>query len=264
MRKSTMIWASILVVLAFTSSPFPARGGAKGPKGKKMRQLDFVDIGDITSEEGHYLQGWGPIEPKKHGGFWGDIENGGMNAPGCDFEAETLPGQTRVVWAGDCDGECLFPSDALVEGEPDSPFLVGRAASLVLIPKKGAARKIHLRVLDGQAVDEKGKLLDSFQVFVRNKHDHMILVYIFDPGPPAESRLEGGFCGEKTSATEEEWRMHEIRLPINEIRPGRPIEVIIQATGSAWSGFDTWGQLAVDWVELVGPGSKKLPAPLYD
>jgi hypothetical protein len=33
--------------------------------------IDFVNIGDPTSEAGHNLAGWGPIEPASSGGTWG-------------------------------------------------------------------------------------------------------------------------------------------------------------------------------------------------
>jgi hypothetical protein len=252
MKKRIVVLVSVFVMVALAAATAPAKKFPKGPK-KGLRQLDFVDIGNEESENGHDLDGWGPIEPTTNGGFWGDIENGGINVSGCPGVSEDypLPGQTRVVWGGE---------------EPDSPFLEGRAASLVLTPEKGAGKKINMRVLDSQAVDGNEKLLDSFQVFVKNKHGHWILVYVFDPGPPAaESLPEDRFCGNaKSPDTAEEWRVHSIWLPTNEIRPGKPVKVLIQATGSAWELFETYGQLAVDWIELVGRGSKNLPDPLYD
>jgi len=36
---------------------------------------DYVDIGDSTSEAGHNLQSWGPIEPATSGGTWGSIDD---------------------------------------------------------------------------------------------------------------------------------------------------------------------------------------------
>ena len=36
---------------------------------------DSVDIGDPTSEAGHNLQDWGPIEPATNGGYWGGIND---------------------------------------------------------------------------------------------------------------------------------------------------------------------------------------------
>ena len=37
--------------------------------------LDMVDIGNTTSESGHNLAGWGPIEPATSGGTYGGIDN---------------------------------------------------------------------------------------------------------------------------------------------------------------------------------------------
>ena len=34
-----------------------------------------MDIGKPTSETGHNLQSWGPIEPLTHGGGWGGIDD---------------------------------------------------------------------------------------------------------------------------------------------------------------------------------------------
>jgi hypothetical protein len=36
---------------------------------------DYVDVGDATSESGHNLQGWGPIEPANSGGTYGGIDD---------------------------------------------------------------------------------------------------------------------------------------------------------------------------------------------
>jgi hypothetical protein len=38
-------------------------------------QIDVVDIGNLTSESGHNLDGWGPIEPAHSGGGFGGIDD---------------------------------------------------------------------------------------------------------------------------------------------------------------------------------------------
>jgi len=38
-----------------------------------------VDIGNETSEAGHNLEGWGPVEPTTHGGNWGGFDISGEN-----------------------------------------------------------------------------------------------------------------------------------------------------------------------------------------
>ena len=37
--------------------------------------VDFVDIGDPTSEAGHNLISWGPVEPLTHGGSYGGVDD---------------------------------------------------------------------------------------------------------------------------------------------------------------------------------------------
>jgi hypothetical protein len=49
--------------------------------------------------------------------------------------------------------------------------------------------------------------------------------------------------------------MHAIEIPVSEIKAGRPLTVKIEATGNAWPNFATYGQLAVDWIELWGNGT---------
>lgn len=42
----------------------------------ELSVLCRVDVGDETSESGHALDGWGPVEPATHGGNWGGIDSG--------------------------------------------------------------------------------------------------------------------------------------------------------------------------------------------
>lgn len=48
--------------------------------------IDFVNIGDPTSEAGHNLAGWGPIEPASRGGTWGGGSEDGNCRPISFFE----------------------------------------------------------------------------------------------------------------------------------------------------------------------------------
>lgn len=43
--------------------------------GTAFAYYDYVDIGDPTSETGHNLDGWGPIEPAASGGHYGGIDH---------------------------------------------------------------------------------------------------------------------------------------------------------------------------------------------
>jgi len=89
------------------------------------------------------------------------------------------------------------------------------------------ARHIVLWVLDGIADD-------SFNVYVKNPGDEWVLVYSYTCDP----------------STSEYWVDHHIySFPAGKGQGGI-IEMKIEATGGTWSGFDTYGQLAVDWVEV--------------
>ena len=93
----------------------------------------------------------------------------------------------------------------------------------------GFARRIVLRVLDGIADD-------SFNVYVKNPGGDWALVYSY-------------YCDPSTS---EYWVVHDIySFPAGKGK-FTTIEIKIEATGAAWSGFNTYGQLAVDWVEVWG------------
>ena len=89
------------------------------------------------------------------------------------------------------------------------------------------ARHIVLRVLDGIADD-------SFNVYVMNPGGNWALVYSYT-------------CD---SSTNENWVEHHVySFPAGKGQGGI-IEMKIEATGDTWSGFNTYGQLAVDWVEV--------------
>ena len=114
--------------------------------------------------------------------------------------------------------------DARVTWEPGAPDTKhARAASFTFkVPKGFKATQIKLRVLDGLADD-------SFIVRVNST------VYEYT-----------GLKNRK-----ENWIEHTIDLR-NPCSGSCRIKVVIQATGPAWDQFDTYGQLAVDWVELMG------------
>ena len=93
---------------------------------------------------------------------------------------------------------------------------------------KGFARRIVLRVLDGIADD-------SFDVYVKNPDGDWALVYSYSD-----------------SSDSEVWKVHHIYgFPAGKGQ-GTTIDIKIEATGDDWSSFETYGQLAVDWVEVWG------------
>ena len=94
---------------------------------------------------------------------------------------------------------------------------------------KGFARHIKLRVLDGIADD-------SFNIYAQNPGGDWALVYHYDSDP----------------STTEYWVTHHIySFPAGKGQ-GADVYIKIEATGAQWSGFNQYGQLAVDWIEVWG------------
>jgi hypothetical protein len=114
--------------------------------------------------------------------------------------------------------------DCRVTWEPGTPDRMWhRSASFILkVPYGYRATTLILQVLDGLADD-------SFVVFVNWRK-----VYSYE--------------GQQTGT--EDWVIHTI--PLNKCFCYRYVRVTIMAIGPAWSGFDTYGQLAVDEVTLLG------------
>jgi hypothetical protein len=57
-----------LIASALVALSIPARTSAEAGD---PTPIDFVNIGDPTSEAEHNLAGWGPVEPARSGGTWG-------------------------------------------------------------------------------------------------------------------------------------------------------------------------------------------------
>ena len=87
-------------------------------------------------------------------------------------------------------------------------------------------RHIELRVLDDLADD-------SFNVYVKNPAGKLVLVYSYADVYSTET-----------------WVTHHIySFPAGKGQ-GDTVEIKIELTGPHWSGFNTWGQLGVDYVAL--------------
>ena len=114
--------------------------------------------------------------------------------------------------------------DCRVTWEPGAPDKMRyRSASFILkVPRGYRATTLVLQALDGLADD-------SFAIFINWRK-----VYSYE--------------GQQTGT--EDWITHTI--PLKQCCCYRYVRVTIMATGSAWSGFDTYGQLAVDEVTLLG------------
>lgn len=88
------------------------------------------------------------------------------------------------------------------------------------------ARRIELRVLAGLADD-------SFDVYVKNPADKWVLVFSYTDQGDTET-----------------WIVHNIySFPAGKGQ-GQRIDIKIIPTNVWWSGFDTWGQLAVDYIAV--------------
>jgi hypothetical protein len=161
--------------------------------------VDSVDIGNITSEAGHNLAGWGPIEPATSGGGYGGVD--------------------------DC--RCTVNSSEC--GNPDLFW-----GSLTLDTGTGmTATELKLRVLDGHGND-------SFEVYMNANP-----VYTYNwSGDPSEN-----------------WIEHSINISAQQLSGS--ITVKVDSTASAWSGCSTYGQLAVDWVELYAEPTPEGEGPCF-
>ena len=91
------------------------------------------------------------------------------------------------------------------------------------------AKLIEMRVLDGIADD-------SFEVYVKNPAGYWVLVYTYIADV----------------STTEVWKVHYINgFPAGKGQ-GNMVEIKILPTNVGWSGFDTYGQLAVDYIKVYG------------
>ena len=190
MKQLAVVITALALVLAMVS-PVAAKGGVV---------LCRVDIGNTTSEVGHGLAGWGPVQPAHSGGNWGGF---GASDEDC-----------RVIWDDSDD-------------DPSAEITLDRCQA------KGAAKAIRIRHLDGLADD-------SFDVYVKDVHGTWVLI--------------GSWAG---SPGTENWGTDEFVLPKGknlQLARGKPVEVKLEATGPKWGSFSTYGQVAFDWIELIGNG----------
>jgi hypothetical protein len=116
-------------------------------------------------------------------------------------------------------------------GDPDEPALVGREAKCTIPGSPGMhPDKIKLNYLMGLANDD-------FCVFVEHQG--------FD--------IRLGCVNEESAV--EQWEDAEFDVPEWWSSPGRDVTVKILVTGDSWSSKGTYGQFAVDYIEvLASPG----------
>ena len=146
---------------------------------------------------------------------WGPIEPATHGGNWGGFGPAPYTGDCRVTWYPDQGS--LPPADT-----PEATLTLDTTA----LGEEGFARHIKMRVLDGIADD-------SFNVYVKNTGGDWALVYSYSD-----------------SSDSEVWKVHDIySFPAGKGQ-GTTIDIKIEATGDPWSGFGTYGQLAVDWVQI--------------
>ncbi len=171
--------------------------------------IDCVNIGDPVSEAGHNLYGWGPIEPYTHGGHWG-LEPYASYPAGEDLSF--YPDTLRVISSGYEIGDSnAYGAFGVANNGLDWAKLTLNFAG------GGTGEVMHL---EGHAKDAFSIYLDALQ------GDGGTLLFTW-PGDDlsTESILESIFA-----------------VPI--IAEGVH-DVYFVMHGEHWSGWDTYGQVAI-------------------
>jgi hypothetical protein len=114
-----------------------------------------------------------------------------------------------------------------------------RVMSISILSSAGKA--VSIRHLDGTADD-------SFDLFVNDVHGAWIKVgHCTDKAPGSQNDTEAWL-------TTQSGLTRDINGKRVNLAEGRTIEIQIMPTALGWWGFDTWGQLAIDEVDLLGQG----------
>lgn len=211
-----LLWI-VPIILAFGVLAWP------WPTNPPYKTVDFLQIGDVASEASHSISGWGPVEPDTHGGGWGDLAN--------DVDKYT-DRKTRVVW-NKINGDSDFFSERSAEF---TMTIAKRCAPLICNRQWLRADRLKIRYLDGQANDD-------FIVLWKNPKGNWELI---DVVVTDHANIN------------EVWKIEEIslvdKIPAQyRIGGGKQLTFEIVATGSAWSGFGTWGQVGIDYIWLEQP-----------
>jgi hypothetical protein len=132
--------------------------------------------------------------------------------------------ETGGNYGGIGEGGCRLVWD----GEEDGPD-----ATVLMHTHHGAAMNLKVRHLDGLADD-------SFDVEVLHANGSWVYV--------------GSYSDQYST---ENWVETDFDLSGIDLGRGRDLQVRFTATGDQWSGFSTWGQLCIDWIELYGNGKPR-------
>ena len=155
---------------------------------------------------------------------------------------ECTQGDTADLSASSIPGSCLsftISNPGNWGGEPDNRVVTAFPGDLddagyctLNVTEGKKACRIELQVLDGIADD-------SFNVYVMNPGGDWTLVYSY-------------ICDPSTS---EFWEVHNIYgFPAGKGQgkgaQGTEVKIKIEPTNVGWSGFNTYGQLAVDYIAI--------------
>jgi len=154
----------------------------------------------------------------------------------------TAAGWDTTPAAGSWGGRGADGSFAVVweNDSPDVPMLFGRWAE-VTVP--GRTRVLPTKLTIGFLA---GIANDSYCVYVRAFRSTC------QSSPNNNGYIEVGCYIDDWTNTNETWLTRDFDLPPNIFHAGQDVTVKIEATGNAWYGFGTWGQLAVDYITVWG------------
>jgi hypothetical protein len=136
---------------------------------------------------------------------------------------------TSGGWGGKNESEFAV---AWAPGMQDAPTLPGRMASCTIGGVSGKTpTKVSINYLQGLANDD-------FCVFASvGAGNNLILVG----------------CEDEDNNSGEVWATVTFDL-MGQGSSGQDLKIVILATGNAWPSFNTWGQLAVDYIKVEGTG----------
>jgi hypothetical protein len=136
----------------------------------------------------------------------------------------TSPSQYGSYVANCRDGDGCLVSD---------PTTTGDSAEYTFTWEKGSAHYIVIKHLDGFADD-------SFTVEALHANGAWILLGSYSDQHSTENWVETSFSLSSLVA-----------------KGGGTLTIRITLTGPHWSGYSTWGQLAIDYMELYGNGQPR-------
>ena len=134
-------------------------------------------------------------------------------------------------WGGIAPGDCRV---AYHSGEPDTGY--GRSG-IVTFETDEEISKIKMRVLDGIGDD-------SFAVYVST-------YYQYNPWFGYWLGCYKIYEYEADPSTSEKWVKHRMDWDYFNNLPYSKVKIYVVSLGDEWAGFNTYGQLAVDWIKIL-------------